>query len=367
MKFTCIQKDINQALTVVTGIVPTHHALPILQCVRLHVSKNSLSIQGTNIEVGITQTIAVEGTRDGIIAVPARVLIQTLNTIPSHAKLECFVEEGIFCIKTPNGTSRIHSIDYKDFPSIPEVSPDNSITLSKELFVIGLKQVAFSASRSLVKPELSGVFVYTDDAELCFVASDSFRLAEKKIGIPHETELPDVIIPYEVVQRIVPVLEHIEETDVTFSFEETQVSFTGGGVYVTFRVIDGTFPDYRAIIPKQTSTTVRILTEDIKKALKKASLFSDTFSQVGVHVVPQKNTLTISARNNTVGESIDSYTADSIGDELDINFNHRYLAEGIQTIHSESTTLLFSGPGKPLVVHATDDTSFTYLVMPMNR
>jgi DNA polymerase-3 subunit beta len=367
MKFTCIQKDINHALAVVSGIVPTHHALPVLQCVRLQLHKNTLTIQGTNIEIGITYTLAVEGATDGTVAIPARVLIQTLNTIPSHTTINCFMEEGVFCIKTPHGTSRIHSVDHKDFPSIPEVSPDSSITIPKELFIVGLKNVAFSASRSLVKPELSGVFVYTDDAELCFVASDSFRLAEKKIGIPHETELPDVIIPYEVVQRVVPVLEHIEEHNVTFSFEESQVSCTGGGVYVTFRVIDGTFPDYRAIIPKNTSTTVRILTEDLKKAFKKASLFSDTFSQVGIHVVPSKHTLTLSARNSTVGESIDSYDADIVGDELDINFNHRYVSEGLQTIQSESTTLLFNGPGKPLVIRATDDTSFTYLVMPMNR
>lgn len=367
MKFTCIQKDIENTLSIVGGIIPSHHALPILQCFLLELKKGILTVSGTNIEIGIKKSISIESGVDGIIAVPARVLMQTIHTINATKKISFYIEENTFCVDAGNGVTRIHTISHTDFPSIPVVDTKHTTTISKEIIINGLKKVSFSASKSLVKPELSGVYVYIDDSELVFVASDSFRLAEKKTGVGHTVEFPEVIIPNDVVQRITPVLEAIQKTDIQWFFEEDQVMCAGDGIELTFRVIDGTFPDYKTIIPKQTQTTVRVLTEDIKKALKKAALFSDTFSQVGIHILPTKNTITLSARNNTVGESIDSYTADIIGDELEINFNHRYLSEGLNTIHSESTTLLFNGSGKPLVVHPTDDISFTYLVMPMNR
>jgi len=367
MKYTCIKKEFGNALTTVVTVIPSHHSLPILQCVLLTLKKDSLTLSGTNIEVSIKQICTVQGLKDGVVAVPSRVLTQVLNTIPDTARITCSIEDSVFLIESEQGVSRINSIAHTDFPSIPDIHHAEPIVFSKDIFIEGCKHVVASASKSLVKPELSGVYVYTDDAQVYFVASDSFRLAEKKIGVPHEVSFPDIIIPSTAVLNIIHILERNSSDDMSCSFEKEQAACICGDTYITFRVIDGTFPDYKAIIPNKTTTTVHILTEDLRTALKKAALFSDTFSQVGVHVVPQKESLTVSARNNTVGESLDSYPARIQGEELDINFNYRYLVEGLGIITSDSTELLFNGPGKPLIVHPLGDTSYTYLVMPMNR
>ena len=142
---------------------------------------------------------------------------------------------------------------------------------------------------------------------------------------------------------------------------------SGGGVRFVSRVVDATFPNYKEIVPKSVATEATMLKADLSEMLRKARVFSGNDQHVGLHAYPQKKIFTATARSSDVGEMSDSIDAALSGDDLDINFHIGYLAECLSSIESDSVVLSFAGPGKPLVIRGVSDTSFMYLVMPLNR
>ena len=138
-------------------------------------------------------------------------------------------------------------------------------------------------------------------------------------------------------------------------------------MFITSRIIDGVFPDYKQIIPKDYISEVIVLKQDLINTLKKINIFSDKFGQISINIQPKKKIFTIHTKNNTVGETSDSIDAVIKGDALTASFNYRYILDCLNSIQSDSITLLFTGIGKPLIVKGVSDESFLYLVMPMNK
>jgi DNA polymerase III subunit beta len=141
----------------------------------------------------------------------------------------------------------------------------------------------------------------------------------------------------------------------------------GGGVRFVSRVVEGSFPDYRAIIPKTPTTEVILLKSDFNEMLRKARVFSGEDQQVGLHIYPKRAIFTATARSASVGEMSDTLESKLTGDDLDINFHISYLSDCLSTISGDSLSLSFSGPGRALIMQGINDLSFMYLVMPLNR
>jgi DNA polymerase-3 subunit beta len=155
--------------------------------------------------------------------------------------------------------------------------------------------------------------------------------------------------------------------DVELYYNENQLSTHVGDIYYTSRLIDGAFPNYRQIIPKNFSTEAVVLREDLAVSLKSLSVFADKFAQVTVNIEPSKKAILLSSRNPDVGEQTSNVRATISGDGAVMNFNGRYLADSLQAITGESVRLHSNGPGKPLLIKDASDASFFYLAMPMNR
>jgi DNA polymerase-3 subunit beta len=141
----------------------------------------------------------------------------------------------------------------------------------------------------------------------------------------------------------------------------------GGETRYVSRIVDGTFPNYNEIMPKKFETEATVLKNDFAEMLRKARVFSGNDQHVGLHVYPKRKIFSATARSSEVGEMSDSIDAALSGEDLDINFHIGYLADCLPVIESDSIVLGFSGPGKPLVIRGVSDSSFTYLVMPLNR
>lgn len=138
-------------------------------------------------------------------------------------------------------------------------------------------------------------------------------------------------------------------------------------MYYTSRLLDGTFPNYRQIIPKEFSTEAVVLREDFGSSLKSLSVFADKFAQVSLAIEPKKKELILSSRNPDVGEQVSTLRATVSGEQVAISFNGRYLADSLQAISGDSVRLSSNGAGKPMLIQDASDTSFFYLAMPMNR
>lgn len=367
MKLNCLKKDLEEAVDTTSRIVSNSATLPVLRCLIFEAKGNQITLRATNLELSIEKKINADIKTEGTVAIPAQILHSTLKTSPQQSKISLELIDNSIVLVIGGTKTTIKTIPIDDFPNIPQ--PDTKIKhiLPKDSFIKGVKNVLYSASTSLIKPELASVYVYQEDSNLVFVATDSFRLAEKKVPYKTEKDLPTAIIPVKNTTELIRIIETQNIENIEVYIDENQYSIYCDNLYITSRIIDGSFPDYKTILPKQITTEVVVLKEDLLNTLKKAQIFSDKFGQITLHIYPNKKTFTISARNNDVGEIFDSLDAAVSGEDLDISFNHKYLIDVFQSITSDSVTLSFAGFGKPLIVKGVSDNSFIYLVMPMNR
>jgi len=368
MNIECVQDKLREAVGYAERISSKHATLPVLSCLLFDASeKNTLTIKATNLDLGIEITVPVKTIQSGIVAVPSTTLNSFLiNSTSDERGVVLESIQGNLKVNTTRNSGLIKIQPHDDFPSIPRVSSENSFSLNSGDFVKGLKSVWYSSSVSSIKPELSSVYVYCDGEYVVFVATDSFRLAEKKVKIKKTKDFGQILIPYKNIPEIIKILESIND-EVDVNLDKNQISFSYKGIYLISRVIDGTFPDYKQIIPKTTTTDVIVLKQDFVNTLKLSNVFSDKFNQINVKIDPTTKKTQIKTKNNDVGENTTLLDSAVTGEAVDINFNYKYIIDCLQSIDSDSLSLSFSGLNKPVIITPVSDTTFRYIVMPMNR
>ncbi len=328
---------------------------------------NELVLRSTNLDMGIEVSIPAKIEEQGTVAVPAHVISALVSQLPEqNPTVHLEMASGNIVVTSAKSKGVIKTVPQDDFPSIPRIT-EESLSVSSETFIKGLRAVSYSASISTVKPELSSVYVYKDEENLVFVATDSFRLAERKVKGPGSSVSPDILVPSKNISDLVRTLEAMGSM-VNMRVNKNLISFESNGVYVVSRLTDGVFPDYRQIIPKNFMCEVVALKQDILNSLKISNIFSDKFNQIRLIVDPKKKLFEIQTKNSDVGENSTQVEAALTGERVEINFNGKYLADCFQSIDSDSVSFQISGPNKPMIIRpVSGDQNFMYLAMPMNR
>ena len=368
MKLTTTKEKILSAIQLTERITGKKESLPVLSCVLLDATagKGEMVARATNLEAGIEVNVPCEIEDKGIIAVSASVLSQTLRSI-SGEKIALKTEEGNLVVESRGTRTLIKALPHEEFPALVAGGDTKGMSVSREELMRGIQSVSYAASPSMIRPELGSVYVSVRPGAIVCVATDSFRLAEKTIsGVKGKSET-ELLIPLKHALELAHVLERIGTAEVSLSADESQMSVSADGVRYVSRVVDGTFPNYKEIMPKAFETEATVLKNDFAEMLRKARVFSGGDQHVGLHVYPKRKIFSATARSAEVGEMSDSIDAAISGNDLDINFHIGYLADCLSIIESDSIILGFAGAGKPLVIRGVSDASFTYLVMPLNR
>ena len=365
MKIECSIEKIKNAVSQVERITGKNLTLPVLNSILLTASGKSLKLRSTNLSIGIEVEIAAKVEKEGILAISGSVLNAIFSNVSQNENV--FIEEQNenLLIKTKKSQIKLKSQPHDDFPSIPVVA-GTSFEIDSKKLIDGIKSVYYSSSVSDIKPEISSVFIYSNEENLIFVSTDSFRLAEKKIKVKGIEEILGILIPFKNVSEIVKVFGEFNGT-IKVCFNKNQISFSSDNTYLTSRIIDGIFPDYRQIIPKDSLTDVVVLKQDLLNALKLSNIFSDKFNQVNLKITPKEKLLELSSSNNDVGENKTYLDAVINGENIELGFNYKYFLDCFQSITTDSVSIKLSGASKPIVVSPVSDSSFTYLIMPMNR
>lgn len=369
MKIECIKEKLRNAVTQADRLTGKNLSLPILSSILLETKGGKLYVRATNLDIGIELTIPVKVEEDGIVAVSGALINNVLGLIEGDDKIKIETVNDNILISSKKSSTLVKCLPADDFPTIPRVSDGEEFTITSQKLVLGLRSVWYSASLSDMKPEISSVHVYVEGGDLIFVATDSFRLAEKHIEKKGEGgDDLSIIIPYRNTSEIVRIFEGMAD-HITVQYSKNQISFTSElyGLYLTSRLVAGVFPNYRQIIPKEKKTEVCILKKDLLSALKMATLFTDKFNVVSMKVIPEEKLFEVTAKNGDVGESVTQLDATLEGEEIHANFNAKYILDAFQSIKEDSIVLTGAGPTKPLVMRGIGDQSFTYLVMPINR
>ena len=366
MKIECSQEQLLDSVGLVEKISAKNPNLPVLACILLQVRNKQLLLRATNLDLGIESCIPVKTTEDGMVAVPARTFYNTISSTYGGQFIRLETVKENLSVTTAASKTLVKTIPYEDFPTLPTIKNPKKLNLKTKELLVGLRSVWYSASLSSIKPEQASVYLYSDGNSLMYVSTDSFRLAEKTVPSSGVVDFQPVLIPLKALADLIRVFEFKEE-EVEVHISDTQITFLFDKLYITSRLVDGSFPDYKQIIPKQHTTEAIVLKQDLISAFKKVNIFADKFNQVSFSIKPSKKSFTLSARNSDVGETIETVNAALSGEDVDINFNQKYVTDCFQSINSDSISLVFDGLTKPMVMRGVSDNTFLYLVMPMNR
>ena len=366
MKIECIKEQLEEALNKAVKITGKNITLPVLNGFYLEAHQNLLSIRATNLDLGILITLPVKVIEPGVVVVPAQIISSFISSLFKDKNITIDSKNQILEIKTSNTKTSIKILPHEDFPIIPQISEDKTFSIPTRDFVFGIKSVIYAAAPGSIKPELSSISITYGDGLLVFATTDSFRLAEKKIRVKKIPHFKQILIPQRNAMEIIRIFDKGDE-EISISVAEHQMGLRSQNIYLVSRTIEGVFPDYKQIIPKEISSKAILLKQDLINSLKTSFIFSDSFNQLTLKLLPKTKSFEIESKNSTVGESVCGIDAVLEGENISINVNHRYFMDCLQSITTDSISLSFGGQAKPIIIQGVGDTSFLYLVMPMNQ
>lgn len=366
MKLSFEKKNFIEAVHIVSRFAEKRSAtLPALSSILIIAGNDGIKMRATNLETGVDYKISGTSDSEGVVAIPSAVLQQLVGSFSADGSVQLEQTGETVVVTGGFGKSTIKTVPHEDFPSIP--FPENAKdplripgVVLKSIFTA----VAGCASTSTVRPELASISLLVEGGTLTAVATDSFRLAEKKLSLSSHGAQGHFLIP---AKNASDIAQALPDDEVSVSFDEHQCAFhTTNGIFVS-RLTNATYPDYRQIIPKEFVVEATILRKDFEYALKRMSIFADTFQKVKLTFGAKDKKFTLYAQNTDVGESSEVLSGHVTGEQLELSFNHRYLAAVLSLTTAESLQLSAAGPGRPLIIKGVGDASLIYLVSPMNQ
>lgn len=364
MKLECVKTNLKDALLAAERFTGKQLALPVLRYVLFIAAESKLQLRATNLEIGIEIDLPARVKEEGVVAVAGDILGNFLSGLPQEKNISIEEVGEHLSISGDTHTTLVKKFPYEDFPTIPVVTKGIQITFDAKELINALKATHFAAALSDIKPEFASVYVYTSDQSIFFVATDSSRLAEKRILLKNTPEQCTLLIPAKNIAEIIRIFENKNGT-IDMIVAKNQVSFHMDGIHVTSRLIGGNFPDYKQIIPKQTTTEATLLRQELIDRLKLTNIFSGKLQQVRFKIYPEEKIFEIESKSDEVGETTQQIDAVLKGEQTEYLFNQRYLLDVLTTLATDSIALLGSGKGKPLIIKGVGDQTFQYLIMPM--
>ncbi|MBI4128585.1 MAG: DNA polymerase III subunit beta [Parcubacteria group bacterium] len=365
MKATCRTALIKDAVYASAKIAGRNKGNPILGSIRITAKNSGLEFFSTNLETGIIILVPATIESTGDIAIPAVPLEGFIGNTASTDSITLLGDHHNLEIHTPSSTTIIKGGPTADFPNFPSIQGGVSVSFLAREFISSLQAVCYAAAQSDIKAEIASVYLKVNGKHAVFVATDSFRLAEKTITLREAGHgEPALIIPYRSVGEIIRIFDG-KDGDMSLSYGNGQLIVSVGNVHLFSRLIGGSFPEYTQIIPKRFATDVVLERHSFSSAVKVSAIFSNTLHELHLIAGAKNNTLTVTTRGGDTGTHTAHLTARVTGADTELVVNHRYIADALPHIHSSDIILRFPGERGPLVLFGIDDPSFQYLVMPM--
>jgi len=364
MLLNCEQKDLLGALTTVSKAVNLNSTLPVLNNILLKAENKKLSFAATNLEIAITTSIKSEIKNEGSLTIPARLFTNYVGLL-SSGSVELKNSEGLdLQISAAKSKTRIKGISADEFPLIPQVKKEVSLTVSAGDLLDAINQVAFAAARDMVRPVLAGVHLRANKKEIRLAATDSYRLSEKILTplTPPEKDI-SIIIPARTVNELARILEKGKES-VTLDISANQILFLFKNVELASRLIEGSYPDYEQIIPKKHSTTISLKTEELATAVKRVNLFAHDSHSVKIEVSADKK-LKILSDATQVGEEEAEVSSTIAGVENAVALNATYLLEALSAVGTKDLEIELGEKMVPAVLRSAKSKDYLHLIMPL--
>ncbi len=373
MKVTCLQENLARGLGIVGRAVAVRSTLPITSNVLISTDHGRIKLAATNLDIALSCWIGGQIEEEGAITVPSRLLSDFVNSLPADKiELTLSPRSKQLKVKCARNEATIGGMDADDFPPIPAVEDGGTLEIDPKSLREAITQVVFSAATDDSRPVLTGVDLVVEDDQMTFAAADGFRLAVRHLKLKKKAaERQQVIVPARALAELNRLLQDQDEpVAMTFNANKTQVLFRLKDVELVAQLIQGTFPDYSRLIPKEWSSRAVVEVRDFLQETKIASIFARDGSgivritfEAGEGGAPGH--MTVAARAEEIGENQGELDAAVEGESAKIAFNGKYLQDVLQVLDGGRVALETTGPSQPGVIRPIDSDNYVHVVMPM--
>jgi len=361
MKLQVTQENLNRALNSVARVANSRGTLPILANVLIKTSNNRLSLSATNLDIAITHYIGAKVGEEGSITVPARLMQDFVSSLPEGV-IELDLQETKLHVTTEQYQSVVNGIVADDFPVMPAINSGNKWKVPAVSLKKALQQVVFAASNDETRPVLTGVLLQTFEGELRMAATDSYRLAEKKLGAnKQEVQL---LVPASALHDLLRVLGD-GDGDVQVTHDDQQILFQVNDVELVTRLLEGKYPDYRKLIPESFATEAVLKRADLVNVTKVSSLFArESAGSVTIELDEKSQQLSIRSVASQLGENTASAAAKITGTGS-ITLNSRYLLDALNALSGDEVSFGFNGKLEPTRLLDPTTKDYQHIIMPL--
>ncbi len=376
MKVTVKQQQLAHCVSMVSRAVSPRSTLPVLSNILVKTDNGRLRLSATNLELGITCWIGARIENEGAITVPARTFTDLVSNLPGD-QVVLTLDNSTQTLNVRCGStseSNIKGIDAEEFPPIPEPNLDEGVSLNIINFKEMVQQVAFAASTDEARPVLTGVLLKLDNEQITMAATDGFRISIREDDIATTLAEPiEAIIPARALTELARIISGGDDKLImTFPPDRGQVIFHIDDLELASQLIEGSFPDFRAIIPQNFKTHTLLSTAGLLKACKQAEIIAREGTNVArLNIIPETDeaspgTLELSAQSEQTGSSEVLVDASVDGVPLLVAFNVRFLREVLEAIKSDNVWLETNAANTPGLLRPQGDDHFKHIIMPMH-
>jgi len=365
MKFSVSKGELADALGVVGRALSSRSTLPILSGILISAgASGEVTLQATDLEISVKETLSLAGVeRAGAAVLPGRLLTDVVRALP-EAAVTIDVDKEMAAITCLHSSFALRVLPHEDFPKFPQVESETMVSLPADVVKETIKYVSKAVSRDETRPVLTGVLLTIEGPLLKMVTTDSYRLAVKEGEIQGGgSDGLEVVIPAKVLEEVARV--SVKDEDISLGVAENQIVFSFGRTVFVTRRIDGSFPNYRQLIPKESETKVTVAREELTAAVKRVSLLAQHNTPLRLSVRAADQTLSLSATSHEVGDASEDLMVAVEGSDVEIAFNHVFLLDGLSAADGDRVVLDIVSPLKPGVLTGPADEGFLYLLMPV--
>jgi DNA polymerase-3 subunit beta len=361
LKIVCSREELAQKLAVVGRGVSTRTAVQILSGILVRGTGGKLELAATDMELSIRTSLDAQVEGDGAVVVPGRLLVDLSRLLPeSEVTIEHREEENILHVQCGSAEYRLNTYGAEDFPRLPEIESGGSYTLDADTLLETLASVGRAVSRDEARPVLTGILVKFGEGKLVMAATDSYRLSYKETALEGSAPDLEAIVPARALEE----LRRLVTTGGTLELgvQENQVIFGMGGTWLTTRRIEGQFPKFDELRPKEFTHEVTLSREEFLEVVRRTSVMAHRNSPLRLRFADGE--LTVWTQTQDVGEARETLPARYEGEPLEIGFNADFLRDGIESAAGDEIRLRLIDPLRPGLIQGPGD-DFWYLIMPI--
>ena len=365
MKLAVDRDALLEQLQTVGRVASTRSAIQALSGVQIAATSDGCELRATDMDVGLRVPLAAEVIRDGVVVLPARLLLDVVRSLPAQqVSVELRPAQQDVELVSGSATFDIRTLRADDFPPFPEPDADATVSVPAGAFVSTALKVAGSASRDETRPVLTGILVSASERELSMVAADSYRLSIKQTALEQPLSRSfEVNVPARALQELARVATHAQDEDLLVAVQRNQIVFVLGRTILSSRLIEGQFPNYRQLLPEGFEHELRVASGELTEVVRRISLLAQ--KNAPLRLAFAQGELTVSAQTPDVGEARESLPVAFEGEVLEIGFNPEFLRAGLEAIEEGDVLLKLISPLRPGLIEAADGSGFQYLIMPI--